>query len=95
MNRVLAYMFVLAMLITVIGQSIKLQSYDSQPVTEIILHQSRLLPFLADIQTSHPHVYDSIVFNLSRIQPAKRGPERYRFEEILVAEKLLSQLTGQ
>ena len=95
MNRVLAYIFVLAMLITVMGQSIKLQSYDAKPVTEIRLHKSRLLPFLADIQTSHPHVYDSIVFNLSRIRPAKRGPERYRFEEILVAEKLLNQLTGQ
>lgn len=93
MNRTFAYLFVVAMLFTVIGQGIQLRSMAPQPITEIELHPSRLLPFLTTIQTSHPHIYDSIIFNLRRIQPAQQGHEGYKFEEILVAGKLLSQLT--
>ncbi len=94
MNRFLAYFFVGLMLLTVVGQAFKLQSYSAQPITEVKLYESRLLAFLIEIQSTQPHIYDSILLNLSRIQPATRGPERYRQEEITVAQTLLQRLTA-
>lgn len=92
MNRFLAYLFVVIMALTVVGQSFKLLTYKQGPVRHVVLHESRLLPFLYEIQSFDPQVYENTVFNLGRIQHAQRGPERYQFEEIVVAETLVQRL---
>lgn len=92
MNRALVWVFVLAMLVAVVGQEIELRSVVPQETTAVVLHRSRLLAFLADIRTSHPAVYDSIVLNVGRIAQAPAGSERHRVEEVLVAKRLLAEL---
>ncbi len=92
MNRSLAYITTGLMLTIAVCQGVHLRTYHAEPVTEIALHESRLIPFLHEIQHSDPHVFESILFNLSRIQPAKRGQERYLFEEIVIAEQLQQRL---
>ena len=92
MNRFLAYLFVGTMVVTVIGQGVKLLTYNQEPISDVILHESRLLPFLYEIQDSEPQVYEDTLLNLSRIRPAERGPDRYQFEEIVVAETLIQRL---
>ncbi|ETW96606.1 MAG: hypothetical protein ETSY1_25925 [Candidatus Entotheonella factor] len=94
MNRWLAYLFVGIMLITVVGQGIKLLTYDQEPVREAVLHESQLLPFLYEIQSSDPQIYANTLFNLSRIRHARRGRDRYQFEEIVAAQTLMQRLTG-
>lgn len=93
MNRYLAYLFVGMMLITVVGQGFKLMTYDREPVREVVLHESRLLPFLYEIQASDPQVFANTLLNLSRIQQARRGADRYQFEEIIVAQTLMQRPT--
>lgn len=92
MNRGLAYILVGMMLIMVVCQSWHLRSYRPALVKAITLHESRLIPFLHDIQHSDPNVFESTLFNLSRIQPAVRGEDRYLFEETVVAEQLRQRL---
>ncbi len=92
MNRSLVYILTAVMLIVVICQGLHLRAYRAEPVTAITLHESRLIPFLHDIQNSDPHVFESILFNLGHIQPAVRGEERYLFEETVVAEQLRQRL---
>lgn len=92
MSRLLVYIFVSAMLLTVIGQAVKLRTHHQEPVIEITLEQSRLIPFLVDVQESSPHMYESILLNLSRIESAGRESEHYQFEEVIVAEKLMQHL---
>ncbi len=92
MNRGLAYILTAVMLIVVVCQSFHLRTYRAEPVTAIPLHESRLIPFLHAIQRPDPHVFDSILFNLSRIKPAVRGKEYYLFEETVIAEQLLQRL---
>lgn len=94
MNRWLAYLFVAIMALTVVGQGFKLLTYDREPVREVVLHDSRLLPFMYEIQASDPQVYENTLLNLSRIRHARRGADRYAFEEIVVAETLMQRLTG-
>lgn len=92
MNRSLAYLFVGIMVITVVGQGFKLMTYDREPVHDVVLHESRLLPFLYEIQASDPQVYENTLLSLSRIRPARRGPDLYAFEEIVVVETLMQHL---
>ena len=89
MNRLLAYSFIAVLVVMAVGQEVKLRGYPDASVTEITLHESRLIPFLYDIQDAQPQVYESVLLNLSRIQRA-RG---HQFEEVVVAEKLLQRLT--
>ena len=92
MNRLLGYILVSAMLLTVIGQAVKLRAHHRETVTEIRLEESRLIPFLADIREWSPHTYESIVLNLSRIESAGKDSNNYQFEEVIVAEKLMQHL---
>ncbi len=94
MSRGLAYLFVAIMFITVVGQGFKLMTYDHEPVREVVLHESQLLPFLSEIQSSDPEIYVNTLFNLSRIRHARRGVDRYQFEEIVAAQALMQHLTG-
>ncbi len=93
MNRWLAYLFVGAMAITVVGQGFKLLTYRHEPVRDVMLHESRLLPFLYEIQSSDPQIYENTLLNLSRIRHVRRGLELYQFEEIVVAQTLMQRLT--
>ena len=92
MSRLLVYTFVGAMLLTVIGQAVKLRAHHRESVIEITLEQSRLIPFLAHIRDWSPHTYESILLNLSRIESAGRESKHYQFEEVIVAEKLMEHL---
>lgn len=92
MNRGLAYILTTVMLIIVVCQGYHLRAYRAEPVKAIALHESRLIPFLHAIQHSDPNVFESTLFNLSRIQPATRGEARYLFEETVVAKQLLQRL---
>lgn len=92
MSRLLGYIFVSAMLLTVIGQAAKLRAHHQEPMTEIMLEESRLIPFLANIREWSPHTYESIVLNLSRIESAGKNSKDYQFEEVVVAEKLMQHL---
>jgi hypothetical protein len=90
MSRPLAYLFIAVLVFTAVGQEVKLRSYDHANVTEITLHESRLIPFLYEIQNAQPVVYESILLNLSRIQ----HPRGHQLEEVVVAEQLIRRLTG-
>lgn len=94
MSRYLAFAFVGIMLFTVAGQVLKLRDYDRLPVTQINLHESRLVPFLLEIRGDNPIAYDSILLNLSRIRDANPQHQQYLLVERVVAEKLLGRLTG-
>ena len=92
MSRYLAYAFIVIMLCTVVGQAFKLQQYQHNPVTQITLHESRLLPFLSEIRADNPLTYDSILLNISRIRDSQPQLQDYLPEERVVAEKLLQYL---
>jgi hypothetical protein len=81
------------MLVTVVGQEVRLRAYVRRPVTQVDLHESRLVPFLQEIRRDSPLTYDSILLNLSRIRDAS-PPDRYRPEERRVAQVLIARLTG-
>lgn len=95
MSRYLAYAFVAIMLFTVAGQAVKLQRYQASApaqISQIALHESRLLLFLSEIRAGNRQTYDSIVFNISRIRDSQPQLQDYRLEERVVAEKLLERL---
>jgi hypothetical protein len=94
-SRRLALALIGVMLAMVIGQAVRLQGFPSQPVTEIQLHESRLVPFLQEIRHENPGTYDSILLNLARIRDGQAQVQDYQFEEAVVAEQLIARLTGQ
>jgi hypothetical protein len=93
-SRYLAFAFVAVMLVTVAAQAVKLRAYERRPVTQISLHESRLVAFLLEIRGGNPLTYDSILLNLSRIRDASPQHQQYLLEERVVAEKLIGRLTG-
>jgi hypothetical protein len=93
-NRHLLAAFVGVMLVTVTGQALKLRQYVHRPVTQVELHESRLVLFLQEIRGESPLTYDSILLNLSRIRDAQ-PEDRYRLEERLVAKALIARLEGR
>lgn len=92
MSRYLAYAFVAIMLFTVAAQAFKLRQYEPKPVEKVVLHESRLLPFLTEIRAGNRLTYDSTILNISRIRDSQPQLQDYRLEERVVAEKLLEQL---
>jgi hypothetical protein len=95
MNRTLAWTLVLVMLAVVLGQEFKLAGLRAEPVTQITLHDSRLVAFLHEIQSHDPLAYDSTVLNLRRLQEAQAQGRDVQLEEVVVVEQLLKRLTGQ
>lgn len=99
MIRYLAYAFVAIMLFTVAGQAIRLRQIESAPsvqiaqITQIALHESRLLAFLAEIRHGNRPTHDNIVLSISRIRDSQPQLQDYRLEERVVAEKLLERLS--
>ena len=94
MNRYLAFAVVGVMLFVVAAQAVKLRQYSVQPVTEITLQQSRLIPFLAEIRGANPLTYDSTLLNLARIRDGQPQVQDYKLEERVVAEKLVERLAA-
>ena len=80
MSRYLAYAFIAIMLFTVTAQAFKLRQYQPNAVPQIALHESRLLPFLAEIRADNQATYDSIVLNISRIRDSQPQLQDYRLE---------------
>jgi ribonuclease D len=95
MKRSLAMALVGIMLAVVIGQTIQLSGVKSKPVTEVTLHESRLIAFLQEIRRDNPDTVDSILLNLARIRDAQAQGQDVQLEEVVVAEQLLARLTGQ
>jgi hypothetical protein len=95
MNRTLAWTLVLVMLAVVVGQEIKLAGLRAEPVTQITLHESRLLAFLQEIRSHDPLAYDSTVLNLRRLKEAQGQGRDIQAEELVVVEQLLTRLTGK
>jgi hypothetical protein len=94
-TRRLALALVGVMLAMVIGQEIRLQGVQRQPVTQIRLHESRLVAFLQEIRDENPNTYDSTLLNLARLRDAQAQVQDVRAEEAVVAEQLIMRLTGQ
>ena len=94
MKRGPAWALVLIMLAVVIGQAVHLRGLQPQPVTEIRLHDSRLVALLQDIRSNDPDTYDSILLNLQRLADAPAQGQDVQVEEVAVAEQLLARLTG-
>jgi hypothetical protein len=94
-SRTLAFALIGVMLMVVIGQALQLRGFESTPVTEIRLHESRLVPFLEAIRAENPDTYDSILLNLSRIRDGQPQVQDYQLEETVIAEQLILRLTGQ
>lgn len=94
MNRMLAWSLVAVMLVVVVGQAIHLQGPTIQPVTQIELHDSRLVPFLQEIRSTNPETYDSVLLNLTRIRDGQAQVQNYQLEEQIVAERLIARLAG-
>ncbi len=92
MNRLFAVALVGVMLLVVIGQAVLLGRTQSQPVTQIPLHESRLVPFLQEIRGHNPATYDSTVLNLVRLRDGQAQGQNIAQEEAVVAEELLKRL---
>jgi hypothetical protein len=82
------------MLMVVVGQAVQLRGYESQPVTEIQLHESRLVPFLQEIRSENPATYDSIVLNVARLRDGPAQGQDIQPEEAVIAEQLMARLSG-
>lgn len=95
MNRHFALTLVGVMLLVVGGQAIQLLGTQSQPVTEIVLHESRLVPFLQEIRSDNPNSYDSILLNIQRLRDGQAQGQAIELEEAVIAEQLMARLTGQ
>lgn len=95
MNRGLAWALVLVMLAMVTGQAVHLRGLQVQPVTEIRLHDSRLVALLQEIRGDDPDTYDSILLNLQRLADAPSQGQAVQSEEVVVAEQLLARLAGR
>lgn len=94
MSRGLAAALVLVMLLVVAGQALLLGRIQSQPVTQISLHESRLLMFLQEIRSHNPTTYDSTVLNLVRLRDGQAQGQNIAQEEAVVAEELLKRLAA-
>jgi hypothetical protein len=94
-NRHFALALVGVMLLVVSGQSVQLRGTQSQPVTEIVLHESRLVPFLQEIRSDSPNTYDSILLNIQRLRDGQAQGQAIELEEAVIAEQLMARLTGQ
>lgn len=95
MSRRLAFALLAVMLAVVIGQAVLLQRYSSRPVTQITLHDSRLVPFMQEIRAHNPATYDSLLLNLVRIRDARLQGQAVEDEEVLIAEQLIARLVGR
>lgn len=95
MNRLFALALVGVMLLVVSGQAVQLRGTQSQPVTEIVLHESRLVPFLQEIRSDNPNSYDSILLNIQRLRDGQAQGQAIELEEAVIAEQLMARLTGQ
>ena len=95
MNRYFALALVGVMLLVVSGQAVQLRGTQSQPVTEIVLHESRLVPFLQEIRSDNPNTYDSILLNIQRLRDGQAQGQAIEPEEAVIAEQLMARLTGQ
>jgi hypothetical protein len=94
-NRLFALALVGVMLLVVSGQAVQLRGPQSQPVTEIVLHESRLVPFLQEIRSDNPNSYDSILLNIQRLRDGQAQGQAIELEEVVIAEQLMARLTGQ
>jgi hypothetical protein len=94
-NRLFALALVGVMLLVVSGQAVQLRSTQSQQVTEIVLHESRLVPFLEEIRSDNPNSYDSILLNIQRLRDGQSQGQAIELEEAVIAEQLMARLTGQ
>jgi hypothetical protein len=92
-SRHLIATFLGIMLVTVVGQAVRLREYERRPVSQIDLHESRLVPFLLEIRRESPLTYDSTLLNLSRIRDADRE-HQHQPEERVVAQTLIDRLTA-
>lgn len=95
MNRHFALALVGVMLLVVSGQAVQLRGTQSHPVTEIVLHESRLVPFLQEIRSDNPNSYDSILLNIQRLRDGQAQGQAIELEEAVIAEQLMARLTGQ
>jgi hypothetical protein len=94
-NRHVALALVGVMLLVVSGQAVQLRGTQSQPVTEIVLYESRLVPFLQEIRSDNPNTYDSILLNIQRLRDGQAQGQAIELEEAVIAEQLMARLTGQ
>jgi hypothetical protein len=95
MNRLLALSVLGVMLAVVLGQAAWLSVRESRPVTQIELHPSRLVAFMAEIRAHDPQAHDSLLLNLMRLRDHQPGVQQVLQEEVVVADQLLQRLTGQ
>lgn len=83
------------MLAVVLAQGAWLQGRAAPPVTQIELHPSRLVAFLAEIRHTDPETHDSLVLNLQRLRDHQATGQDVLPEEAIVAEQLLRRLQAQ
>jgi hypothetical protein len=94
MSRGLALALIGIMLVVVIGQGVLLRGTQPAAVTEISLHDSRLVGFLHEIRADDPDTYDSILLNLTHLRDGPSQGRPVLLEEAVVAEQLLARLVG-
>ncbi len=92
MNRGLALALIGIMLAVVAGQAVQLQRLQPRPVTEIRLHESRLVTLLQEIRDADPDTHDSLLLNLQRLRDGAAQGQALQPEEVVVAEQLLARL---
>ena len=92
MNRGLALALICIMLAVVAGQAVQLQRLQTRPVTEIRLHESRLVTLLQEIRDTDPDTHDSLLLNLQRLRDGAAQGQALQLEEVVVAEQLLARL---
>lgn len=95
MSRSFALALIGIMLAVVLGQAVQLRGAKVQPVTDITLHESRLVTFLQEIRPSSPDTYDSILLNLTRLRDAQALGQEVQLEEAVVAQQLLARIEGR